>query len=162
MERIASLIVSTALLASIILGGCDASGEIHSRKWNAIREKELRQLIADESITIELFKPEGAFPLPLQRLCVPVRFVEIYQLSPVECLTVLANIVDKGNPHDAIVAFQFGMAGDEPQGGLPLFHYLSEEDLEKPFANGPSYRETCLRILRDQLGDVTKAARSQP
>jgi hypothetical protein len=82
---------------------------------------------------------------------VPPGFIELYQVSPVDCLVTLADIVEKGAPHDAIVAFQFGLAGDQPQIALPLFHYLGPKMLDQPFGSEETYRQCCVRIIRKEL-----------
>jgi hypothetical protein len=133
-----------------------ARSEEADARWDKSKEAALQTLIAKEDVILELYLSEG---IPHQRLAVPPTFVELYKSSPVDCLTVLANIVEHGSPHDARVAFQFGCAGDELQLAIPLFAYVSDRKLDEPVSEGETYRQICLRIIRNKLDEKKRADR---
>lgn len=127
-------------------------------KWTEANESALRNLIAKEHVVLELYSSKRSFngvetSLPLQRLRVPQRFVEIYRTDPIECLTVLVDIIENGTADEAMVAFQFGYAGDEPQTAIPPFVHFPPKDLDRPNGDRGTHRQWCLRIIKNVLED---------
>jgi hypothetical protein len=147
-----------SLLAILVWFNVARSRETDAR-WDRAKETALRSLIAKENVKLELYYSEGEIRLPLHRLHVPDAFIDLYKSSPIDCLTVLASIVEHGNGHDALVAFQFGCAGDEPQIAIPLFAYVSSRELDEPVAKGETYRQCCLRIVRNKLDEKKRPNR---
>jgi hypothetical protein len=125
--------VVAALAVLICIGTIDGKPP-QSAAWQKSDETELRTLVASSGIVLELYMDRNGFPH--QRLGVPDGFVNLYRKESDECLAVLLDIVRSGKPHDATVAFQFGMAGDEPQIGVPMFVFTSEKELDRPFGEG--------------------------
>jgi len=137
--------VVAALAVLICIGTIDGKPP-QSSTWEKSDETALQKLVASSSIVLELYLDRNGFPH--QRLGVPDEFVMLYRKEPDECLTVLLDIVRSGKPHDAMVAFQFGRAGDEPQIVVPLFAFTNEKELDSPFGEGTeTNRQLFIRVL---------------
>jgi hypothetical protein len=153
---------TVAVVATICAGLLTATWASASKPargtWTKSDELALRKLISSSDVSIGLFLNSNG--LPYQALIVPNEFVVLYRKSPVQCLTVLEDIVEHGTKPDAIAAFQFGYAGDEPQIALPPFHCLSTQLIDSPVGNdADTYRDWCLEILQRRTKDLEITAK---
>jgi len=129
--------------------------ESSPQSWTKADEQSLRQHISKSDVLLGTYLDQAGFPH--KALLVPDEFVSFYRKSPIHCLTVLTDIVENGSGHDALVAFHFGNAGDEPQIAVPLFSYLSARTFDEKFGDGPkTYREFGLGILRRKIRELSK------
>ncbi len=139
----------TFLVWVAVSANCESTD---ASEWSASDETALRKLITTSDVILVTYLNEAG--IPLKRLAVPDAFVDSYRKDSKASLTVLLDIVEHGTPHDAIVAFHFANAGDEPQIALPLLHYLNANMLEKPFGKTQTYRQFCIELVKKRVAEL--------
>jgi hypothetical protein len=160
ITRYLCCLIVPVIQMAIVTGTITAFGETPSpTSWTDADASALRKLIAHSDVRIGSYI--GADGFPHRRLLVPDQFVHIYRKYPEKCLSTLIQIVRLGTPHDALVAFQFGMAGDEPQITVPILAYMTDEELDRRYGPMPeTNRQFLLRLLERTNAERQRSLRS--
>lgn len=118
-----------------------------------VGQEAIKQLDIDEAA---LADSKVVWYLPRKRYVVPPEFAELYRRSPTTCLAMLVRIAETSPPSEAQVAILYGLAGDKPLEGQPLFAMLDLREFDQPQAGGRTWRKIGVDALRNKLREETQ------